>query len=125
MSRRRLEFLQWAGLFVGVATWAAAHVLGYGIVLARCNPGNAQFGIGHHVWEGALLASSALVVLLAEAASLVVLVRTQGVRYDEDDPPPSRIRMFAMTAATANVLFLAIVLLDLFGNLFNQACRGG
>ncbi|HZT17337.1 MAG TPA: hypothetical protein VFA19_15475 [Gaiellaceae bacterium] len=122
MRRRHLEILQWAGLFVGAATFAAAHVLGYGTVLATCNPGNAQFGIDHHVWEGALLSSSAVVVLLAEAASVAVLLATRDTSY-EAEPPLSRIRFFAITAATANILFLGIVLLDLFGSLFNVPCR--
>jgi len=123
MSRRLLELLQWGGLLAGAGAFAAAHVVGYGTVLAECNPANAQFGIGHDVWMASLLASSALVVVIAEAASIGVLLATRETSY-EAEPPPSRIRFFAIAAATANVIFLAIVLLDLFGNLYNVPCRG-
>lgn len=123
---RRLEILQWGGLFVGGVTFACAHVLGYGIVLATCNPGNATFGIGHHVWEGALMASSAVVVLIAEAAALSVVYLTRELpKGYEGEPPYSRIRYFGIAASLANLLFLGIVLLELFGSLFNVACRQG
>lgn len=126
LKLRHLEILQWGGLFLGAAIFACAHVLGYGIVLATCNPGNATFGIGHHVWEGALMASSALVVLIAEAAAITVVLATRDVEEGyEDDPPYGRIRYFAIAASFANVLFLGIVLLELFGSLFNVACRQG
>jgi len=124
MKLRHLEILQWGGLFLGGAIFACAHVLGYGIVLAACNPANATFGIDHHVWEGALMASAAVVVLIAEAASVLVLYGTRDLAGGyEAEPPLSRIRYFAITAALANVLFLSIVLLELFGSLFNVACR--
>ena len=124
MKLRHLEILQWGGLFLGAVTFACAHVLGYGIVLAACNPGNATFGIDHHVWEGALMASSAVVVLIAEGAALTVLWATREVdKGYEADPPDGRIRYFAIAASLANVLFLGIVLLELFGSLFNVACR--
>lgn len=124
LKLRHLEILQWGGLFLGAVIFACAHVLGYGIVLAACNPGNASFGIGHHVWEGALMASSALVVLIAEAAAITVVWATRdvGAGY-EAEPPYGRIRYFAIAASVANVLFLGIVLLELFGSLFNVACR--
>ena len=123
MRLRHLEILQWGGLFLGAAIFACAHVLGYGIVLATCNPGNATFGIDHHVWEGALMASSAVVVLIAEAAALTVVWATRDIDEGyEDEPPHGRIRYFAIAASFANILFLCIVLLELFGSLFNVAC---
>lgn len=126
MRLRHLEILQWGGLFLGAAIFACAHVLGYGIVLAACNPGNARFGISHHVWEGALMSSSAVVILIAEAAAVTVIYATRNLDEGyEEDPPLGRIRYLAIGASLANVLFLGIVLLELFGSLFNVACRQG
>lgn len=124
MTLRRLEILEWSGLLAGGAAWAFAHVFGYGVTLAECNVGGAHWGITNDVWEGALLSTSAFFVLLAGAASVTVILRTRDTSY-EDEPPLSRIRFLAITAAVANVIFLGIVLLDLAGNLTGVVCRQG
>jgi hypothetical protein len=120
MTVRRLAVLQWAGLLAGAAAWACAHIVGYGIAQAEC--GANDWGINNDVWQGSLLGASALLVVLAEAAALTVLVRTRGASY-EDAPPVGRIRFFAIAAAVANVIFLAMLSLDLAGNLVDIACR--
>lgn len=123
MTLARLAVLQWLGLLVGALAWAAMHVVGFGITTAACGAGGSRWGIEHDVWQGALMGATALVVLGAEAASVAVLAGTRGTSY-EDEPPASRIRFFAITAATANAVFLMIVLLDGFGSIFNVLCRG-
>ena len=124
MTLRRLEILQWTGLLAGGAAWAFAHVFGYGMTLAQCSAGSAHWGISNDVWEGTLLSTSAVLVLLAGAASVTVLLRTHDTSY-EDEPPLSRIRFLAIAAVVANVIFLGIVLLDLAGNLSSVVCRQG
>ncbi len=123
MTLRRLSRLQWIGLLLGAAMFALAHLSGYSIALAECGPARASFGIDHKVWEGAALASAAFVVILAEAASVAVLLGTRETSY-EAEPPPSRVRFFAIAASTANILFFSICVLDLLGEMFNVACRG-
>jgi hypothetical protein len=124
MTLRRLNMLQWAGLFTGGLAFAAAHILGYGTTLAECNPGTAHWGISHDAWEAVLLGTAAALAVLAEAASVFVILATRDTSY-ESEPPPSRIRFFAIAAATANLLFFIIVILDLVGNLANVVCRQG
>ena len=124
MTTRRLSVLQWFGLFVGALTWAAMHVVGYGITEAHCSAGGARWGIGIDVWQGTLMAAAAVLVLAAEAAALTVVRRTRGTD-DSAAPPEGRVHFFAVAAATANVLFLTIVLLDGFAAIFDVACRQG
>lgn len=124
MTRRRLEVLQWAGLFAGAVAWAAAHVLGYGVTLAECNVAGSHWGISHDAWAGTLLAVAAVLALLAGVAAVAVLVDTRTASY-ESDPPTGRIRFFAIAAAVANFLFFVVLLLDLAGTLSNTVCRQG
>ena len=94
--------------------FALAHLSGYSIALAECGPARSAFGIDHTLWEGAALAAAAIVVVLAEAASIAVL---RGARTAEA-------RFIAIGATTANVLFFTICILDLAGELALKACRG-
>ena len=124
MTVQRLSRLQWFGLFAGSAMLATGHILGIGLTYAECNVGGGRWGIANDPWEMALLSTAALVMVLAAAASAAVIRATQGTSY-EDDPPLSRIRFFAIAALVANVVFTIVVLLDLFGNVFNAVCRQG
>ncbi|HEY5662062.1 MAG TPA: hypothetical protein VIR59_14860 [Gaiellaceae bacterium] len=122
MSRRRLEILQWTGLLAGGLVWAAQHVVGYGITEAACGAGSPQFGISNDVWQASLMAAAAVVILAAQAAAVTVLLATRSSSY-ETEPPPGRIRFFAIAAIVANTIFLMIVLLDGFASIFNVECR--
>jgi hypothetical protein len=122
MRLRRLEILQWTGLLAGALVWTAQHVIGYGVTVAVCGPGNAQFGISNDVWQASLMAAAAVVILGAQAAALTVLLATRSSSY-EAEPPPGRIRFFAIAAIVANTIFLMIVLLDGFAAIFNVECR--
>jgi hypothetical protein len=122
MTLRRLSVLQWFGLVGAALTWAAQHVVGFGIGQAECSAGGRHWGISNDVWQLALLACAGSLVVLAEVAAAVVFMRTRGVG-DDDDPPPGRLHFFAVAALVANVLFLSAMVLDTFGSVFGTLCR--
>jgi hypothetical protein len=124
MTLRRLSTLQWIGLLLGAAVWAAQHITGVGITQAECGAGGRSWGISHDEWQAALMVAAAALVLAAQAAAIGVLFGTRETTY-EDGPPPGRIRFFAIAALVANVIFLAIILLDGFATIFNTPCRQG
>lgn len=122
MTMRRLAFLQWVGLLLGAAIWAAQHLTGSGIAYVGCSPGGTVAGVSHKLWEGVLMGCAAALVIAAEAASIAVLRGTEDTSY-QGEPPESRIRFFAIAAAVSNVIFLVIILLDGIANLFDVVCR--
>jgi hypothetical protein len=122
---RMLAMLQWVGLLVGAAVWGGQHVVGFGVTQAECGAGGARWGIGNDVWQATLMGVTALFIVAAEAAAVAVYRNTQETSYDTDDPPPGRIRFFAIASMAANVIFLMIVLLDGFAAIFNVTCRQG
>jgi hypothetical protein len=124
MSLRKLEILQWFGLLAGALVWAAQHVIGYGITEAECGVGGLHWGVQNDVWQGALMAVSAALVVAAELAAITVIVATSSSSY-ESPPAPGRVRFFAIAAAVANVIFLMIILLDGFAAILNVTCRQG
>ena len=119
---RRLEVLQWVGLLLGAATWAVAHLVGWGVTEANCSSAGPGFGIHLDLWEGVALGLAELLVLGAAAASVVVLRLTAGSSY-EGEPPDGRIRFFAIAALLANVLFAVMIALYAAGSIANIACR--
>jgi hypothetical protein len=106
---RRLEALQWFGLFGGALAWAVQFVMGYGVGQAACSAGSRHWGIGGKAWQVALMAGAGAVAVLALVAAVVVLRATRDTEYD-GTPPDGRRRFFAHAAAAANVVFLAIIL---------------
>jgi hypothetical protein len=124
MSLRRLEILQWTGLLLGGLAFAAAHVVGYGITEAQCNAAGLRWGISNDTWELTALGTAAAFVLLSELAAALVVARTREQTY-EDPPPPGRMRFLAIAAVAADLIFLAIIVLDALGAVFNVACRQG
>jgi hypothetical protein len=120
---RQLSVLQWLGFLVGGGIWAAHLVAGYGLTESRCDRGAVATGTSLDALQGTIMGAAIFVILLAEAAAVTVLVRTRGVRYDEDEPPLSRVRFFAIAAVLANLLFLAIVILSGTATIVNEACR--
>jgi len=124
MTVKRLASLQWLALFAGVIALATGHVLGIGLTYAECNAGGARWGIANDPWEMALLSAAALAMVLSAVAAATIIARTQGTSYD-GEPPLARIRFFAIGALVMNVLFTVVMLLDLFGNVFNAVCRPG
>lgn len=118
MSVRRLGVLQWIGVVVAPLVWTFQHVAGYGFAQAHCGPGGT-WGVSNSVWQLLLLAATALVVLGAQAAAVAVFVATRG-----EDAEESRLHFFATAAIVANVLFLAIILMDGLASGLAKACVG-
>jgi hypothetical protein len=119
---RRAEFLQWFGLFAAALVWTGQHVVGFGVTVANCAAGGSHWGISVKTWELALLGVGVAFALLAEAAAVRVVLATRGV--EEDGPPPhGRRYFFAVAAVLANVLFLAIILMDGLASITFPPCR--
>ena len=114
--------LQWLGLLLGAGAWAGGHAAGYSITHAECGPRGAPWGIGNAAWETSLTGLTAVFVVAAEVAAIVVVRRTRGTPYDAE-PPLARIRFFAIAAIVANALFLLIVLLAGTASLSDAVCR--
>jgi len=132
MSVRTLSILQWFGTLAAALTWAAQHVVGYGVAEARCSVAGTGWGIGLDVWEGALLGASALIVLGAEAAALTVFFRTRGSEFGDGplgrpntlaEARLGRLHFFAAAAIAVNLLFLVIVALDGSASIVAGLCR--
>ena len=133
MRLRRLGIVQWIGVVVAPLAWALQHVVGYGIAQARCSIGGEHWGISNSVWELALLACAASLVLLSEAAAIAVFRETREVNYGDGPPgdgrwdgrlPYTRLHFFATAAMVANVLFLAALLMDGLASALEKACVG-
>ena len=128
---RQLSVVQWIGVVVAPLAWTGQQVVGYGVGQARCSVGGVSWGVGFDVWQLALLAAAVLLILVSEAAAVFVFVATREANYGDGPPeegrwggavPDTRLHFFATTAMVANVLFLAIVLLDGFGAVFDTLC---
>ena len=118
---RRLELLQWFGLFGGATAWVLQHGGLFALAVARCNPGSAVWGIDADVWKVVLTAGAALVALAAEAAAVSTWLATRGI--DESDAPPlGRIHFLSVCATAGNVLFLGAIVLDGLGSLYWNPC---
>jgi hypothetical protein len=119
MSRRRLEILQWYGLFGGALAWTTQHVVGY----FASNAGCTHSGLHPAIWQIALAAGAGAAVLAAEAAAFLVYRETSSVDGDAAGPW-GRLHFFATAALLGNVLFFMIVILDVVGSVAQLPCRG-
>jgi hypothetical protein len=132
MRLQRLAVLQWVGLLLGAVTWTSAHLAGIGITQAECNAtGVTKWGLSNPAWQGTVMGVSAAFIVVAEICAVTVFWRTRGIEFG-DGPPvegiegerkPTRIHFFSAASVAANAIFLMIVLLDGFANLFDIACR--
>jgi hypothetical protein len=118
---RQLSVVQWVGVVVAPLAWTAQHVIGYGVGEARCEVGGVHWGVGYDTWQLALLVCAALLVIVSEVAAVVVFIATRETNYGDGPPgegrwggetPYARLHFFATAAMVANVLFLAILLMD-------------
>jgi hypothetical protein len=128
---RQLSVVQWIGVVVAPLAWTAQHVVGYGVGEARCSVGGTNWGIGFDTWQIAILAVAALLVLISEAAAVTVFLATREANFGDGPPeggrwggavPYTRLHFFATAAMVANVLFLAIILMDGFAAVFDSLC---
>jgi hypothetical protein len=116
------EFLQWFGFGGAALVWAGQHLIGYGTTVARCGAGGVRFGIDLHTWEITTFATALALVLAAEAAAVVTVLRTWGAEYD-GPPPDGRRHFFALAALVGNLLFLVAILLSGLSVLTFEPCR--
>jgi hypothetical protein len=131
MSTRTLSVVQWVGVVVAPLAWTGQHVVGYGVGQARCSIAGVGWGIDYDVWQLAILAAAALLILASEAAAVTVFLETRGVNYGDGPPgdgrwggavPYSRLHFFATAAMLANVLFFVVVLMDGLLSTFTSLC---
>jgi hypothetical protein len=122
MTLRRLGILQWVGLLLGAAMFAAEHVVGFGITQADCGASGGGFGIANDAWQASLMAGTGALLLAAEASAIAVLIGTRRSSY-EAPPPDGRIRFLAIAAVAANAIFLVVVVLDGVASILAPACR--
>jgi hypothetical protein len=127
---RQLSVVQWIGVVVAPLAWTGQHIVGYGTGQARCEVG-VSWGIGYDTWQLAIVAAAGVLVLISEAAAVTVFLATRDANYGDGPPgegrwrgavPFTRLHFFAMTAMVANVLFLAIILLDGLAAAFDSLC---
>jgi hypothetical protein len=125
-SLAQLSVVQWVGVVVAPLVWASQHVVGYGVGEARCSVAGMRWGIGYDTWQLAILVVAALLVLVSEAAAVTVFLATRDANYGDGPPgegrwggavPYTRLHFFATAAMLANVLFLAMILLDGLGSV--------
>jgi len=121
-TRGGQEFLQWFGLLGAPIAWTVQLVLGQGVTEARCNVVNVHWGIALDTWQIALMVGASAVVLLAEAAAVLVYLATREVSYS-GSPPLGRRRFFATASSLGNVLFLAMILMSGLAAVYHQPCR--
>lgn len=133
MRLRRLGIVQWVGVVVAPVAWTLQHVVGFGIAQARCSIGGEHWGISNTVWELSVLAVAAALVLVSEAAAVAVFRATREANFGDGPAgdgrwggalPYTRLHFFATAAMVANVLFLAILLMDGFASALEKACVG-
>ena len=126
----QLAVVQWIGVMAAPLAWTAQHVVGYGVGQARCTVG-ASWGIGYDTWQLAILAAAGLLVVVSEAAAVAVFLATREANYGDGPPgdgrwggavPHTRLHFFATAAMVANVLFLAVILMDGLVSVFDTLC---
>ena len=126
----QLAVVQWIGVVVAPLAWTAQHVVGYGVGQARCEVG-ASWGIGFDTWQLAILAAAVVLVLISEAAAVAVFLATREANFGDGPPehgrwggavPHTRLHFFATAAMVANVLFLAVILMDGLASVFDSLC---
>jgi hypothetical protein len=132
ISLRGLSALQWVGVLAPGLAWFAQHIVGFGVGQAECSSGGLHWGIDNAVWQLSILAAAALVCVAGEVAAVLVFQRTRGTNFGDGpaedgrwhgQPPYSRLHFFATAALVANVLFLAVILLDGLGAAIEPLCR--
>lgn len=120
---RRVEVLQWIGLFVAPAAWFAQHVIGQAASQASCSTANRTWGMSNTEWQIGLLIGAGLLILASEAAAVIAF---RGSRSgDHESPPPlGRIQLVSVASMSTNLIFLVIILLGGIASIVGVPCRG-
>jgi hypothetical protein len=120
---RGAEFLQWFGLFGAALIWTAQFVIGFGVTIAACSPGDVG-GVDVETWQITLMAIGIPLAVLSEIAAVRILLETRTLHH-EDPPPWGRRHFFASAAVLGNILFIVIILLSGIGAIYTNHCQGG
>jgi hypothetical protein len=113
----------WFGLLGAPLAWTVQHLLGFGFFEGACNSGGVLWGIDPRVWEVAVTAAAGAVALGAEAAAFTVWRDT---RAQAADPAPlGRIHFFAAGSLAVGAIFLAVILMNGLGAVYQAGCRQG
>jgi heme/copper-type cytochrome/quinol oxidase subunit 2 len=119
---RRMEALQWFGLFGAFAAWVGQLVLGWGVSEARCSASNSVWQVNYDAWQIGLMTVGVAVAVMSEAAAISVFRETRSIEHD-DPPPWGRRNFFAAAAIIGNVLFIVAILLAGLGALYHNPCK--
>jgi hypothetical protein len=118
MTARRQNIVVWFAVLGGAAAFATQFVFGLQLGLARCEAPATRFEIPVHAWSIALAAAAALVLLIAEVASITVFRATRNPTGRAE-----RVHFLAVVGMTVNPLLLALVVMDGVGVPVLTACQ--
>jgi hypothetical protein len=119
---RRVNVMQWVGLFVAPLAWWGQHLIGQAIAQAQCSVANSTWHVSNRAWQIGLLVGAGLLILASEAAAVAAYRDTKDEDY-ESPPPAGRVQLIAIAAMTTNLIFLVIVLLDGIASILDIQCR--
>ena len=129
---RQLGILQWTGTIVAPMIWYSQHLFGYGVGEAVCDPGGARWGVSFDVYQVTAMAVTVVVEIATWACAYVVFTHTRGADWGDGPPEEGRwgaqepygsFHFFAVAGMVANVLFLAMALLDTIAAVTAVLCR--
>jgi hypothetical protein len=132
LTLRQLGILQWTGTILAPAIWFSQHLFGYGVGQAICPAGGSRWGVNFDVYQVAAMAVTAAVLVATWACAFVVFQHTRGADWGDGPPeegrwgaeePYGRLHFFAVAGMVANILFLAIALLDTIAAVTAVLCR--
>jgi hypothetical protein len=118
----RAELLQWYGLFGAALAWTAQHLIVFGVGYADCLAASRHWGLDVVTWTIVTTVVGGGLALVAEVASIRVLLATRAFEY-HDAPPLGRQHFFAYAAALGNLLFIVGIVLNAIGALASTTCR--
>jgi hypothetical protein len=121
MSMRRASLLAWLGVWAAPLAWAAQHMSGFMLGLAKCSPSGTRWHIPLATWNVGLAVVAGLIAIAGIVAAVVAFRETRDV--SEGPPPGSRIHFLAAMALAIGPLFLAIIVLNGLGTGLLDTCR--
>jgi hypothetical protein len=118
----RASLLMWFGLCAPPAAWTVQHIAGIGISQGICGVSAATPGDHSALdpWNVGVAIGALVIGVAGLVASIVSWRRTREVGTD---PPGARIHFLTIVALTTTPLFLAIIVLSGFSDLFLTGCR--
>jgi hypothetical protein len=106
MSMRRKNAVAWFAVSGGAVAFTAQFVFGMQLSLARCEVPATRFHPPVQAWAIGLAAGAAVVVVLAQLASIAIFRATR-----DEKGRAERIHFLAVVGMTVNPLLLVLVLM--------------